>query len=76
MVLLIVMAVLRLELCEGWKGELALSVWFWKKVEFYVINGTEFLRLSGLEVDIYDYPASYVTQIIFFATILSAFFRS
>lgn len=38
MVLLILMAVLRLELCKGWKGELALSVWFWKKVEFYVIN--------------------------------------
>lgn len=58
MVLLILRAVLRLELCKGWKGELALSVWFWKKVEFYVTNWEEFLRLSGLEVDIYNYPAS------------------
>lgn len=41
-VLLILMAVLRLELCKGWKGELAPSVWFWKKVEFDAFNRAEY----------------------------------
>lgn len=42
---------------ERWSGTLSMVL----EVEFYVINWAELLSLPGLEVDIYNCPASYIT---------------